>query len=97
MEFRDKIFPVDAALWSAYLHQKDFSIFATAARRRHFMFEILARYISKMVRARASKFGSFVEGYDRYAIDFFQIFPANGRVVVEGQNLNVWGWISRKQ
>ena len=53
-----------------------FSNFETAAWRRHFAYETLGRYISKMVRARAFKFYSFVVGINLYLPDFFQIFPA---------------------
>ena len=76
VEYRDEILVEGAARSPATFGTITFSIFETVARRRHFAYETLARYISKTVRARASKFGSFVEGIDLYVPDFFQIFPA---------------------
>ena len=45
--------------------------------------------ISKTVRDTAVKFGGYVEPINLYQPDFFQIFPARGQAVVEGQSFNV--------
>ena len=45
--------------------------------------------ISKTVRDTAVKFGGDAEPINLYQPDFFQIFPARGQAVVEGQSFNV--------
>ena len=58
------------------------------AKKKWVKVQTLGCNISKTVRGRAVTFGDYAAPINLYQPDFFQIFPATGLVVVEGQSSN---------
>ena len=76
-------------IWSGSLLPNLNEIRRPDAEKKWVKVQTLGCNISKTVRDTAVKFGGYVEPINLYQPDFFQIFPARGQAVVEGQSFNV--------